>query len=67
MKKQLKKNKSKLSAKRGQSSVEYLLIIGAMVAIVTIFGSTIRNRIGGITDKLFSNVDSSINNLTQGK
>lgn len=65
MKKQLKSAKRSDSRKRGQSSVEYLLIIGAMVAIVTIFGNTIRGKIGQITGNLFDNVNSSITNLTK--
>jgi len=51
MKKTIKK--SKLAKKKGQSTVEYLLLAGVLVAMIAIFGDTIRGKIGEFTGNMF--------------
>lgn len=58
----VKKNK-----KKGQTSVEYILIIGVIVGVIMIFGKTFRTKIGEITDGLFSNINSNIQSTTTGQ
>jgi Flp pilus assembly pilin Flp len=46
--------------KKGQTSVEYILIIVVIVAVVWAFGGQLKERIKGITDDLFSGISSGI-------
>lgn len=52
--------------KRGQTSVEYILIIGVIVGVIMIFGQKFKSQIGTITDDLFGNIDKSIKGSSGG-
>ena len=56
---------SKKNFKKGQSSVEYILIIAAVVGVVMLFGGKFKEGLGSITSKLFGNVGGSIDQLTK--
>ncbi len=62
MKKQTKKNR-----RRGQSSVEYILIIAVVVGAIMAFGSKFKEKITGLTDSMFSGANNNVNSLTSGK
>jgi hypothetical protein len=57
---------SRLTRRRGQSSVEYILIIAAVVAVIFAFGDKFKKGIEGITDGLFTNVKGGVNKLSGG-
>ncbi len=54
-----------LKSKKGQSSVEYILIIAAVVGVIFVFGGKFKSQIGNVTDKLFGNVNSGIDSLSK--
>jgi len=62
----IKKVSDKMTQKRGQTSVEYILIIGVIVGVIMLFGKTFRDKITGITDGLFSNINKNINDGSGG-
>jgi len=55
----------KHNKKRGQSSVEYILIIAAVVGVIFMFGGKFKTKIGEVTESLFTNVNSGVNNLSK--
>jgi hypothetical protein len=55
------KKKKKL---RGQSSVEYILIIAAVVGVIMMFGKEFKTQLGGLTTKLFGDVNKGVSGLT---
>jgi hypothetical protein len=55
--------KNKNARKRGQTSVEYILIIAAIVGIIVLFGEKFRSKIGEVTDGLFGSISSGINRM----
>jgi hypothetical protein len=55
--------KNKNARKRGQTSVEYILIIAAIVGIIVLFGEKFKNKIGDVTESLFSSIGSGINRM----
>jgi Flp pilus assembly pilin Flp len=52
----------KKNLKKGQTSVEYILIVGLLVGIVTLFGKNFKERLSGVIGGLFSNISEGINN-----
>ncbi|MEO5668719.1 MAG: class III signal peptide-containing protein [Bdellovibrionota bacterium] len=58
----IKKNKN---LKKGQTSVEYILIVGLLVGIVMMFGTTFKSKIGGVVGTLFGNIDTGIDKLSK--
>jgi len=57
----MKKNARKI---RGQGTVEWILILFVLVGFVLIFGSTLKKRIGGLVDQVFTTVDSNVGKLS---
>jgi Flp pilus assembly pilin Flp len=47
-------------SKQGQTSVEYILIIVVIVAVVWAFGGQLKTKITDITNDLFSGISSGI-------
>ena len=60
----LKKQKAK-NSKSGQTSVEYILIVGLLVGVVMLFGTSFKAKIGGVVGSLFDNVGSGLNSLSK--
>lgn len=60
----MKKKSMKNNRRRGQSSTEYLLIGALVVGLITIFGKTIKERIGKLTGSIFDNAEKSVGTLT---
>ncbi|MBS1983993.1 MAG: class III signal peptide-containing protein [Bdellovibrionales bacterium] len=59
------KNMLKKLKKRGQTSVEYILIIAVIVGVILAFGKQFRTRIEGVTNELFGGVSKGIEGLTK--
>ena len=57
--------KVRWARQRGQTSVEYILILALLVGVVAMFGGKFKEKIGTVTDDLFGNVGSSVNNLSK--
>lgn len=64
--KSMSKKLVKNARKRGQTSVEYILIIGVIVGVIMVFGNVFKTKIKGITEDLFSNIDNNIKQATGG-
>jgi Flp pilus assembly pilin Flp len=56
---------AKKNLKKGQTSVEYILIVGLLVGIVMLFGSNFKKQIGGVVDSLFGNIGKGISDLSK--
>ena len=54
-----------LKNRKGQSSVEYILIMAAVVGVIFMFGGQFKERIKSVTGSLFGNVDNSVNQLSK--
>jgi hypothetical protein len=63
----MSKMRKALGAKKGQTSVEYILIIAVIVGVILAFGKQFRERIGAVTNDLFGGVSSGISGLTKGQ
>ncbi len=55
--------KNSLKKKKGQTSVEYILLIALVVGVVLLFGGKMKDGIKRFTGSLFGKVDSSIGKL----
>jgi hypothetical protein len=51
--------------RRGQGSVEYILIIAAVVGVLFVFGKQFKEKIGAITNTTFGNVNSAVGDLSR--
>jgi Flp pilus assembly pilin Flp len=51
---------AKKNLKKGQTSMEYMLILGVLVAVIMIFGRTMKDRIGGMVNKAFNKGDEAV-------
>jgi Flp pilus assembly pilin Flp len=58
-------SKTKKNLKKGQTSVEYILIVGLLVGIVMLFGTEFKKRIGGVVGDLFGNIGKGIGDLSK--
>lgn len=52
------------NSKKGQTSVEYILILALLVGVIALFGGQFKDRIKGVVGSLFNNVDSGISDLS---
>lgn len=59
------RTRSLKNSKKGQTSVEYILILALMVGVIALFGDKFKGAISGITDSLFGNVSDGITSLSQ--
>lgn len=50
--------------KKGQTSVEYILILALLVGVITLFGNTFKKKIGEVVGSLFENVNTGISGLS---
>jgi uncharacterized protein (UPF0333 family) len=55
----------KKNFKKGQSSVEYILIIAAVVGVIFMFGGKFKEKMGTITEDLFGKVGAGVGNLAK--
>ncbi len=62
----MKKTTKKKNKKKGQTSVEYILIIAVIVGVILAFGKQFKEKIGVVTNDLFGGVQSGIKGLTAG-
>ena len=49
-----------LKDEEGQTSTEYILLVGIVALIVIKFGGTLRTKLDGIINKVFSKAESSL-------
>ncbi len=56
--------KARKNRKKGQTSVEYILIIAVIVGVILAFGKQFKQKIELVTNDLFSGVQGGIKNLT---
>lgn len=59
------KAKTLKNKKKGQTSVEYILIIAVVVGVIIAFGGQFKSKIGEVTNELFGGVSKGIGSLTQ--
>lgn len=52
-----------IKEKKGQSTVEYLLVIMVVVVTISFLGPKVKNLMGQITDQVFGNVSASIKTM----
>lgn len=50
----------------GQTTVEYLLIIAVIVVTISVLGKNMQKQVGDLVNKIFANVNKSIDNLMKG-
>ena len=58
-------NKSKRLNQKGQTTMEYILIIALVVAVVAILGKNIQNLLPQTIQKIFGGVNAKIGQLIQ--
>lgn len=58
------KKATKKKKKKGQTSVEYILIIAVIVGVILAFGKQFKEKMAGVTNDLFGGVSSGIKGLT---
>lgn len=63
--KNMQTQKKKL--KKGQTSVEYILIVGLLVGIVMMFGTQFKKRISGVVGNLFGNIETGITDASKAE
>ena len=51
---------------KGQSTVEYLLVIMVVVVTISFLGPKIQTLMGSVTEKVFGNVNKSIDKMMSG-
>jgi len=61
-----KLRKKALGLRRGQTSVEYILIIAVIVGVIFAFGKQFKTQIEKVTNELFGGVSTNIKSLTGG-
>lgn len=55
-----------LREEEGQSTVEYLLIIAVVVAVVALMGKNLQKSVGDLTTTIFSNINKKVGGLMGG-
>ncbi len=55
------------NSKRGQTSVEYILIIAVVVGVIMMFGDQLNSGIKKVTQSLFQGADRNVSSLTDRK
>lgn len=65
--KALTKKPAHKNRKKGQTSVEYILIIAVIVGVILAFGKQFKSKIEGVTNELFGGVSDSIKGMTKGQ
>lgn len=53
------------SNRKGQNTVEYLLILAVIVGVVLLVGGLLKNRLPGIADKVSGFISSATENLSR--
>jgi Flp pilus assembly pilin Flp len=48
---------------RGQTAVEYMLILAVIVGVIVTLGNTFQSRFKGIVDSVFSKIDRKVKEL----
>ena len=51
--------------KRGQTTVEYLLIIAVIVVVISVLGKGLKDKIPEVINNVFSGVNAKIKTLMQ--
>jgi uncharacterized protein (UPF0333 family) len=51
---------AKKNFKKGQTSMEYMLILGLVVGVIVIFGKSIKSRIGDLVGNVFNKADAGV-------
>lgn len=61
------KKKNKFASKKGQGSVEYILIIAVVVGVVLAFGKQFGRGLETVTKGMFDGATTNVNKLTTGQ
>jgi Flp pilus assembly pilin Flp len=56
----------KKNLRKGQTSLEYMLILGIVVAVIVIFGKGIKGKITGLMDKVFGDAQTAAGGTSEG-
>jgi Flp pilus assembly pilin Flp len=51
---------AKKNLKKGQTSMEYMLILGLVVGVIVIFGKGIKGNIGKLVDSVFNKAGEGV-------
>lgn len=52
-----------LKDEKGQTTVEYLLIIAVIVVVISVLGKGLKDKLPGVIDNVFGGVNSKIKEL----
>jgi|GEM_PF-2887129 len=63
----MKKKSKKFGSKKGQGSVEYILIIAVVVGVVLAFGKNFTSGLKRVTDDMFDGASKNVKSLTNGQ
>lgn len=55
-----------IKEEKGQSTVEYLLVIMVVVVTISFLGPKVQKLMGDVTEKVFGNVSKSIDKMMSG-
>jgi Flp pilus assembly pilin Flp len=58
--------KKKFGSRKGQGSVEYILIIAVVVGVVLAFGKQFTTGLQSVTGKMFDGAGKNVDCLTKG-
>ncbi len=58
---------AKKNLKKGQTSMEYMLILGVLVAVIMIFGKSMKDRVGKLVNSAFDKGDSAVDRSAAGE
>lgn len=57
--------KKRLSSRRGQNTVEYLLMLTVVVGLALVVGAFLKNKMPGVMDGVISKITGATNSLGQ--
>ena len=57
----------KLASKRGQNTVEYLLMLGVIVGVSLVIGRMFKPQISGVFNQVMKNVSDAANTVGRGE
>jgi Flp pilus assembly pilin Flp len=50
---------------KGQSAIEYLLIVAVLVGVIMVFGKTLKDQLASVTSALFGQISTKLQRTVQ--